>query len=123
MWYLYFSIYWSASNWGEKTNPQSSASNLMSLIILINMSAILQILLYLGYSLSGLSFLFVCGVPALLIPYLLFRNKTFNLRFKEFEFLKGTEYRIKRITLVIAVLSFSIILNAAVAIFRNIMRG
>jgi len=43
------------------------------------------------------------------------------LKLKEFEFLKEKEYYRKRLIIVITVLSLSIVFNAAVAIFRNIM--
>ncbi len=125
VWYLYFSIYWSTYDWGEKKHPEDNAINLIRWILLINLSAIYQVFIYFGYPFSVISIICICGIPAFVIPYLLIQNnkKGFNLRFEKFEFLKEKEYNRKRLTIVIAVLSFSIVLNAAVAIFRNIMKG
>ena len=123
IWYLYFSAYWTVFNWGEKTKPRNNASNFMSLTILINLSAIYQILVYFGYPVSILFVIFFCALPAFIIPYLLFQSdKVFNLKFKEFEFLRGNECKQKRIIVIFSIASFSIIFNTAVAIFRNLMK-
>jgi len=120
LWFLFFSIYWSSHNWGA-SRPENNATNLISLILLLNLSALLQVLLYFGYSLSSLLFVMFCGVPAFIIPYLLFQRKeVLNSKLKEFKFLEAKEYNRKRIICVGRILVFSIAFNAGIAMIRNI---
>jgi len=72
IWYLYFSIYWSAFDWGEKKHPENNAINLVRWILFIALSALYQIFIYLGLPLSVISIICICGIPSLVIPYLLF---------------------------------------------------
>jgi len=121
IWYFYFCIYWSSYNWGETRNPQSNAANLFSFIWVLLASIILQIMGCFGYQLSGLSFFCICGIPAFIIPFLLFKSKEIKIKRDEFVFLKVNTSSKKRIIIVAAVLLLLIALNAGVAIFRNIM--
>jgi len=120
LWYLYFSVYWSSSNLGAK-KPESNAVGLFNLFVLLNFAAIFQILEFFGHKFSGIIFMFFCGVPAFLIPYLLFQRKhLFHSRFKEFEFLRAKEYKRKRIIAVISAIVFSILFCDGMAVLRNL---
>lgn len=119
IWYFYFCIYWSAYNWGEKQNPQSSASNLFSFIWVLFASIILQVVRCFEVQLSGLLFFCICGIPAFILPFFLFRNKEIKLKRNEFDFLKANNLSKKRIIVVVGVLLFLIGLNAGIAIVRN----
>lgn len=120
IWYFYFCIYWSAYNWGERQNPQSNASNLFSFIWVLFASIILQVIGCFGVQLSGLYFFCICGIPAFILPFILFKNKEIKSKRNEFDFLKANDLSRKRITVVVAVLLFLIALNAGIAIVRNI---
>ncbi|WP_426669074.1 hypothetical protein ACPPVU_22980 [Mucilaginibacter sp. McL0603] len=120
-WYLYFSAYWSAYNWGEKNTPQSNAINLLYLITLLVLSGLLQIALLFGIKLSGMAFIAFCGLPALIIPYWsISKNKMYKERLREYDYLKAKEFNYKRNVYVISVLVFAIALNTSIAIIRNL---
>jgi len=120
LWYFFFSAYWSAHNWGA-TRPESNASGLFSIIVLLIFSTISQIFLYWGFEGSALFFIISVVLPALIIPYLLFRknNKHFR-KINQFEFLKGKSYNRKRVVIVALTFLFALILNTGVAILRNL---
>jgi hypothetical protein len=73
-----------------------------------------------GYQLSDFSFFCICVVPAFILPFIIFKNEQINSKRKEFDFLRSDNYKKKRIVVVVTVLLFLIILNAGVALVRNI---
>jgi len=120
IWYFYFCVYWSAYNWGEKRNPQDNATNSFRFIWILLFSIVLQIGLCFGFKLSGLLFFFLCAVPAFIVPDIVFSKKKINFNYKEFDFLRTDGYKRKRIIVVVLVVAVLIILNAGVAIYRNV---
>jgi len=95
---------------------------LLSLVVLVNFSALLQIVLLLGLKrFSIIPFIVFCAVPAFLLPYWFIQtNKNYKQRFKDFEYLKANEFSRERNAFVIAIILVSIFFNAGIAIIRNI---
>jgi hypothetical protein len=119
IWYFYFCVYWSAFEWGARS-PQSNATNLFGVILVIGESIILQIAVHFGYQVSnGLAFVLLL-IPPFLIPPFVFNNKKIKPKLAEFFLLKNNHYHNRRIIVVVSVLVFLILINTVVAILRNI---
>ena len=120
MWYFYFCVYWSAYNWGEKKNPQSNATNLFGFIWIMIASIGLQVILCFGYRFPGWTYFCIPVLPAFILPSILFKERKINSNRKEFDFLRTDKYKRKRRIVVASVIMVLILLNAGVAIYRNI---
>lgn len=119
-WYFYFCAYWSAYYWGERRNPERNATDLFGFIWILSSSIIIQLTSLFGYEVSKGFFFIFCGIPAFTLPYLIFKAKKIHLKRLEFDFLKANKYYNKRIIVVWSVGIFLILLNAAVAVIRNL---
>jgi len=121
LWYFFFSAYWTAYELGEKRNPKSNASYLLSLNIGWNLFGLFQILLLFGYQKPTLLLIGLCLIPAVFIPYFLTNNKKEYLKKnEEFAYLKNIENKRARYILLISITLWSIAFVAIVAVLRNI---
>jgi hypothetical protein len=122
IWYFYFCIYLSAAKWGAR-NPESNATNLIGIILVICESILLQISAHFGYELSRWPTFALIAIPSFLIPPRVFNSKKVKSKRTEFDFLRNDYYYKRRIIVVSSVVGFFILLNALVAILRNIYEG
>ena len=111
-WFIYYSAYWTAYIYGERDNPKSNACYFMNVLIFLFLFGILEFCIFFGLEVSLLLIIFLCLIPAYLIPYLIIsKDFRYKKKMKQFEFLKERKYNIKRnvLLLVIALLTTSFV--------------
>ncbi len=119
LWYLFFSAYWTAYNWGEKRNPQSNATNFISITIALNLFLPFNVYLLLGHKVPGLVLFTFCFLPGLILPYILFRRrKIYEIKIKQFEFLKQEDFKRRRFTVLLVVTFWSIASFIGIGVLR-----
>ena len=113
LYYIFFSAYWTAFEFGEKEMPEDNAAYLLSFVIFLNFTGVFNIITYLGFKYSN-SFIYILFFLFLsyLISYILFqKNKRFSMVKPKFEFLKFSKYRKKRYLTIVCIVVWCIIFN------------
>lgn len=118
--YLFFSVYWTAYELGEKDKPEENSKYFITLTIALNVVALFEILIFYGVKLNAYLVVFLSwAVAASTVHLLFFKKNIYRTKFEKFEYLKHAPYKKKRYAIMIVIALWSIAAVALGAIIRQ----
>lgn len=119
LWYLFFSVYWTAHELGEKEKPHENAKYYLILTIALNIFGIFEILLFYGFYLNAYLVVFGAALVGIIITNrFFFRKNVFVSKLPEFSSLQEKSYKFKRYKLLIFVALWTICFVAFGGVIR-----
>ncbi len=103
--YVFFNAYWSSFDIGERTIPRQNAGLYMFLFQMFTVSGIIFLINGLGANFNLIAFIIGVAFAIILSNRIVFSEKRFNERFKEYEFIasKSKKSRLTLFFIIIAI--------------------
>jgi hypothetical protein len=106
--YLFTVSYWTAYELGERDKPEINAEYFVFIIAMINSFGIMEILMYLGFSIKTWMICVFFFMLYLAFHKLLMSKSRYKKIVKEFDYLKDRKYLVKRRLIMVVISLWSI---------------